>query len=169
MRWWQMRRHNWVQGKFEPKNPQKCMNLHMSNAKLPFARSSWEFNMFHYLDENKNVVRWGSEILDIPYIYDIDKARGIHKTHKYYPDIYCEIINKNGNIVKYLIEIKPNKQKNKPVKPKNKTRKAMMNYQNALCEYVKNKNKWKYAQMFCEGKNWQFKILTEKDIFTEGI
>ena len=31
----------------------------------------------------------------------------------------------------------------KPVKPKNKTRKAMMNYQRAVCEYVKNKNKWK--------------------------
>ena len=160
------KKRDWVQGEFTPKFPEKCMNLHMKSGKLPYARSSWEFKMFHWCDENRNVLRWGSEIIKIPYIFDMDKIKGIHKTHMYYPDIYCEVYNKQGKLNKFLIEIKPDKQKNKPTKPKTKTKKAMANYLYAVNEYVKNKNKWKYAKMFCEGKDWKFKILTENNIFT---
>jgi hypothetical protein len=162
-KWWHMKRKGWTQGPFSPKNREKCMNT--KSGSLPFARSSWEFRMFHWCDENKNVIRWGSEILAIPYIYDIEKAKGIHKVHKYYPDIYCEIRNNIGEIEKIVIEIKPNKQKNKPIKPKNRTRKALKNYTYAVCEYVKNQNKWKYARSFCSGKNWKFRILTEENLF----
>ena len=65
----------------------------------------------------------------------------------------------------YLIEIKPRKQESKPKVPRNKTRKAMKNYNIALIEYVKNKNKWKYAKRYCEGKDWRFKILNETNLF----
>lgn len=166
-KWWQMKRKGWVQGKFNPKNPNKCMN--MKAGKLPFARSSWEFYMFNWCDDNLNVIRWGSELFSIPYIYDIDKANHIHKTRKYYPDIYCEIKNKQNEINIYVIEIKPTRQKNKPVKPKNRTQKAIKNYNYAMCEFVKNQNKWKYARSFCEGKNWKFRLLTEKEIFNGDV
>jgi hypothetical protein len=168
--WWNMRRKgNWAQNTFNPKNPDKCLNMKMNNAKLPFYRSSWEAKMFNWCDENKNVVRWGSEILAIPYIYDIEKVKGIHKTHKYYPDLYCEIRNKQGLIEKFVIEIKPVKQKNKPIKPKRRTKKALKNYTYAVHEYVKNQNKWKYARSFCEGKNWKFRIVTEENIFNGEV
>lgn len=161
--WWKMRKGSWTQGVFNPEHPEKCINLR--KGKKPFARSSWEFKMMAWCDQNKNVVRWGSEIIAIPYIFDLEKVNGIHKTHNYYPDIYCEIRNKKGLIDIYIIEIKPIKQKNKPIVPKNKTRKAMKNYRYAVNEYVRNQNKWRYAKMFCEGKNWNFRILTEQNIF----
>jgi len=167
IKWWQMKRKGWVQGKFSPQYPEKCMNL--KSGKLPFARSSWEFYMFNMCDCNTNVIRWGSEILTIPYIYDIDKVKGVHKTRKYYPDIYCEIKNNKGEINTYVIEIKPHKQKNKPDKPKRRTQKALKNYNYAMCEYVKNQNKWKYARSFCDGKMWKFRILTEENIFNGEI
>ena len=170
IKWWIMKRKNgWLQNTFIPKNPNKCMNLNMKSGKMPYYRSSWELKMFNWCDENVNVIRWGSEILEIPYIYDIDKIKGIHKTRRYYPDIYCDIKNKQGIINTYVIEIKPNKQKNKPIAPKNKTKKAVQNYNYAMCEYVKNQNKWKYARSFCEGKMWKFRLLTEKNIFNGEI
>ena len=166
--WWFMKKKGgWMQNHFSPKNKEKCMNL--KNGKLPFYRSSWELKVFNWCDENKNVVRWGSEILEIPYIYDIDAVNGVHKTRKYYPDIYCEIRNKEGVLNTYVIEIKPVKQKDKPIKPKRQTVKAMRNYTYAVHEYVKNMNKWKYARSFCEGKNWKFRLLTENNIFNGEI
>lgn len=154
----------WKQGYFIPTYPEKCINI--KQGKNPFARSSWEFYMFNWCDKNANVIRWGSEIIKIPYIYDVEKVKGIHKTHMYYPDIYFEKL-KNGVKEIHLIEIKPIKQKNKPIVPKLKTKKAIRNYYKALYEYVKNQNKWKYARMFCEGKCWKFGLLTENEIFKD--
>lgn len=158
---------SWTQGKFTPKHPDKCVNIKV--GKKPFARSSWELKMMNWLDENKNVVKWGSEILKIPYVYDIDKVKGVQKLRHYYPDFYIELINKNSQLKKYVVEIKPGKQMVKPPMPKNKTRKAMKNYGYALYEYIKNKNKKKYAELFCEGKNWEYKVITEQDIFKEDL
>ena len=157
----------WKQGLFTPKFPDKCINV--TNGKRVFARSSWETKMFNWCDLNQNVVKWGSEIIKIPYIYDIDKSRGIHKTHNYTPDLYCEIRNNKGYIDKYIIEIKPQKQKDKPIAPKRRTPKAVRNYYLALYEYVRNQNKWRYANLFCEGKNWKFKVITDDTLFRRTI
>jgi len=149
----------WYQGEFTPKNPKKCINLTLGGQK-PFARSSWEMRLMNWCDSNKNVISWGSEIIKVPYIFEIDQ-----KLHNYYPDIWCKIKDKDGLVQTYLVEVKPDKQQKKPVPPRNKTRKAMMNYNLALREYVKNQNKWKYAKRFCAGKNWKFRIITEKILF----
>ena len=100
-----------------------------------------DLKIFDLGDLNQNVIKWGSEILEVPYIYDVDK-----KVHKYYPDIWCKLRGKDGKVQTYLIEIKPQKQESKPKLPRNKTRKAMRNYNIALLEYIKNQNKWKYAR-----------------------
>ena len=149
----------WHQSYFTPKFPEKCINT-QKKGKPPFARSSWETRMFNWCDLNQNVIQWGSEVLEVPYIFDIDK-----KVHRYYPDIWCKLKGKDGKTKTYLIEIKPKKQESKPKLPRNKTRKAMKNYNIALIEYIKNQNKWKYARIYCEGKNWQFKVLNETTLF----
>lgn len=149
----------WHQGEFKPKFPDKCLNIKM--GKMPIIyRSSWEKRFFNYCDSNNNVLKWGSEIFSISYIYDMDK-----KKHTYYPDVYCEAIDKTGKVVKYLIEIKPENQVCSPKPPKNKTQKSMKNFNYRMMEYIKNQNKWKYAKMFCEVRNLKFKVMTEQNLF----
>lgn len=150
--------NKFYQGVFTPKNPNKCINI--AKGKPPFARSSWETRAFNWCDTNANVIKWASELVKVPYIYEIDQ-----RLHNYFPDLYVEIIDKQGKLKKYLIEIKPDKQTSKPNPPKNKTKKALFNYNKALREWVKNQNKWKHAGMFCEGKDWVFRVVTERDLF----
>ena len=34
----------------------------------------------------------------------------------------------------------------------------------AVKEYITNQCKWKAAREFCESRNWEFQILTEKEL-----
>jgi len=146
------------QGYFTPLYPEKCINIKI--GKKIIYRSSWEQRFFSFCDSNKNVLSWASEVVEIKYIYDIDK-----KVHRYYPDMYCKMKKSDGNIVEYLIEIKPKKQLEKPKPPKNKTQKALKNFNYSMSTYIKNQNKWKYAKRYCETRNWNFRILTENELF----
>ena len=56
------------------------------------CRSLWERRMCKYLDENKNIIRWGSEELAIPYYSPVDK-----KLHRYYPDFLVEKRNPDND------------------------------------------------------------------------
>jgi hypothetical protein len=152
------KKSGWSKGNFRPLYPEKCINI--KKRKPIIYRSSWEQRFMNWCDTNSNVVLWGSEIFEIPYIYDIDK-----KLHRYYPDIYCEVKDNSGQIVKYLVEIKPKKQLKPPNPPKNKTYKALRNFNYSLMEHVKNKNKWKYAKRFCDTRNYKFKVITEDRLF----
>lgn len=143
------------QGQYLVENEQKYIG-----NKKPIFRSSWEKRMCTFFDTSRSVIKWGSEIVVIPYIYSIDQ-----KEHKYYTDFYAEIIDKQGNIKKWIVEVKPYKQTLKPKEPKNKTKKAMKNYMYAINTYIKNQDKWKYAKEFCDFNNLIFKIITEKNIF----
>ena len=119
------------------------------------CRSLWERRVCRYLDENNNVIRWGSEELTIPYYSPIDK-----KTHKYFPDFIAEIKNNNKDIKTVVIEVKPDKQTKPPKKPKRQTK----NYINECVTFTINEAKWKSAEQFCKKKRWKFIILTENDI-----
>jgi hypothetical protein len=52
------------------------------------------------------------------------------------------------------------KQTIKPIPKKNKRA-----YLNECITYETNRCKWKAASLFCEDKNWEFKILTEENLF----
>lgn len=112
------------------------------------------------MDENLNVIKWASENLTIPYLFEIDQ-----NIHRYTPDVYAEILDRNGTLKKYLVEIKPKKQLLEPIKPKNKNVKALLRYQKEMQEFVKNRNKWEAAKTLCRQKGWEFKIMTEEQIF----
>lgn len=136
--------------KYKPINPEK----YIGNLENIICRSSWERKVCKFLDLNENVIRWASEELAIPYFSHIDK-----KWHRYYPDFLCEVKDKSGKIRKQILEIKPEKQ-TKPPKKKN-----TVNYLNEMKTYSINNYKWEAAKKFCEENGWEFKILTEKDIF----
>lgn len=148
-------KNSWYQGVFIPQHPEKCINKNTIEY-----RSSWESRFCNWLDQNSSVIRWGYEVVSIPYRYDIDG-----RNHTYIVDFYAEILNKNNHIDKYLIEIKPKNQGEKPSMPKKKSMKSMKNYFYEAHNYIKNQNKWTSAQSFCQANGMIFKVLTKENLF----
>ena len=120
------------------------------------CRSLWERKVCKYLDTNENISRWGSEEIAIKYF-----SPGDNRVHRYYPDFIVEAITPNGGKKTKIIEVKPYKQTIPPEKGK----KRKKTYLNEVTTYMVNEAKWKAAQKFCEKRNWEFVILTEKELF----
>jgi hypothetical protein len=137
-------------GRFRPKNPQK----YKGDATNIIYRSTWEIKVMRYLDENPNIIWWGSEELPIPYISPIDKRK-----HRYFPDFIAKIRKSDGKVMTYIIEVKPEKQ----TKPPTQKRKTKTFIQEAMT-YEVNKAKWYAAEEFCKDHGWQFLVLTEKHL-----
>ena len=139
-------------GKFRPSNYLK----YKGDPSNIVYRSLWELKFMNYCDKNDNILEWGSEELWIPYVSPKD-----NRVHRYFPDFYIKYRNRQGNIQKSLIEIKPLKQTKKPnMSPKRKTKTWM----NEVVTYGVNQAKWRAAEEFCEDRLWDFKILTEKEL-----
>lgn len=150
-----MVKSEWYHGTFVPTNPAKCIN----KMAIQF-RSSWESRFCHWLDQNTSVRKWGFEVVTIPYRYDVDG-----RVHTYIVDFYAEIVNRDNKVDKYLIEIKPKKQGEKPTMPKNKTMKSMKNYLYESYTYIRNQNKWQAAQAYCQANGMTFKVLNKDNLF----
>lgn len=108
-----------------------------------------------YCDSSSNVLRWASEEVVIPYYSPVDK-----KQHRYFVDFLVEMHTKDG-IKTLLIEIKPKKQCMEPKKRQKVTR----SYITEVKTWLTNKAKWDAAKQVSEAKGWEFKILTEDDLF----
>jgi hypothetical protein len=140
------------QGKFHPRNPEK----YKGDVNNIVYRSSWELKFMRYCDRKEDILEWGSEEFFIPY-FDPTTER----VRRYFPDFYMKIKESSGNIVRYIVEVKPKKQTIKPqrtVKKRNKT------YINEVLTYEKNKAKWKAAEQFCEDRLIKFMIITEDEL-----
>jgi len=137
-------------GRFKPKNPQK----YKGDANNIIYRSTWEIKVMRYLDDNPNVIWWGSEELPIPYISPVDNKR-----HRYFPDFIAKMRKADGTVMTYVIEVKPEKQ----TQPPTQKRKTKTFFQEAIT-YEINKAKWFAAEEFCKDHGWQFLILTEKHL-----
>jgi len=109
-------------------------------------------------DENPNVLTWGSEEICIPYVSPVDGKR-----HRYYPDFILELKNKNGEIETLVVEVKPSKQTIEPKKPK--SGRITRGYISEVKTYAVNSAKWEAAKEACHLRGWNFRIITEKEIF----
>ena len=138
-------------GKYQPAFPQK----YKGNSQNIVYRSLWERKFMVYCDTNENILEWFSEEIAVPYRSPID-----NKIHRYFPDFYIKVKESNGQIKKYIIEIKPKKQTIEPIPQKRKTK----GYIYEVYEYVKNQAKWKAAEEWCADKGYEFKILSEQDL-----
>jgi len=141
---------NYHQGFYKIKNPQK----YRGDPTNIVYRSSWELKILKWLDDHPNVIWFASEELKIPYISPVDG-----KTHMYFPDFITKIKNKDNIETIYMLEVKPFKQTQLPVKRKN-----TKTYIQESMTYAVNQEKWKAAHIFCVKQGWQFKILTEKEM-----
>ena len=98
--------NNYLKGTFSPKHPEKCLNLNGRVQGHPITfRSSYEKIMANWLDLNNNILEWGSEITEIPYFSQIDG-----KSHRYITDFQFTCKTKDGELEKWLIEVKPSSQ-----------------------------------------------------------
>ena len=138
-------------GKFRPLNPQK----YKGDPTNIVYRSRWELVYMSRLDKDPSVIEWASEEHIIPYRSPID-----NRVHRYFVDFYVKKKFPDGSVKVALIEIKP-KAQTKP--PKIQT-KATKRYVSEVQTWGINSSKWKAAQDFCKDRNWQFLILTEKEL-----
>jgi len=127
----------------------------MGNPTNIVYRSMWERKFMKYCDQSANVLRWASEEIAIPYISPLDK-----KAHRYYVDFLVEIRQPEG-IKTWLIEIKPKRQCMEPKKRKRVT----TGYITEVRTWIVNNAKWNAAKTVCDQKGWEFKILTEDELF----
>lgn len=139
------------QGIYKPVNKSKYIGR--SN---PRYLSSWELKFFKWCDINPRVEKWSSESIIIPYICPLD-----NKVHRYFVDLFVQI-KEGNNIIKYLIEIKPEKQTKKPKTHGNKKNSTIL-YENMT--YIRNKAKWEAAVKWCKKKGYKFQIVTERNLF----
>ena len=118
-------------------------------------RSLWERKFMTYCDTNINIIEWGSEEMYVWYRSPID-----NRPHRYFPDFYIKARESNGQIKKYIIEVKPQRQTKPPARPKRQTK----GYLREAFEYAKNQAKWKAANEWCLDRGFEFKVITEKEL-----
>lgn len=137
------------QGIFRPQNPEKY------KGSLPIIyRSSLELKYFRFFDGNNAVLTWSSESIIVPYNNPLTG-----RVHRYFVDNSVSMRDKSGNIVKYLIEIKPH---SKLLPPSSSAKRSQKNTIMLQKEYAQNKAKWDAASQWSAKHGYQFLILTEK-------
>lgn len=136
-------------GRYIPTNPEK----YKGNPMKIIYRSLWERRLMVYCDNTEKVLEWGSEEIIIPYYSPLDG-----RMHRYFPDFYMKVRQKDGTIKKFIVEVKPKKDMRPPTQtPKRRTKKWLKEVQT----YAINRAKFKYANDFCRDRGLEFLILTE--------
>lgn len=138
-------------GFFSPKNPKK----YGGDPTQIIFRSLWERQVMKFFDENPAVVEWQSEEVIVPYISPVDNRK-----HRYFPDFIAKIKQADGSIKTYMFEVKPYKE---TIEPKRK--KVTQQFLNEVKTWGVNQAKWHYAREYCKDRGWEFKLITEKELF----
>ena len=138
------------QGFFKPKNPDK----YKGDPTNIIYRSGWELKLMIYLDNHKDILKWSSEEIIVPYRSPIDG-----RIHRYFPDFIVKVKKKDGQVMTHVIEVKPEHQTKAPTQKK-KTKKFL----EEQATFIINQSKWKAASEFCKDHGWKFQVLTEKDL-----
>ena len=157
-----------VQGQYHPKNTHKYV------GKYPITfRSSWELRLMKFFDENANVLQWTSESISIPYYDPIKK-----KMRRYFPDFSVVYMDKEKNIVKEIIEVKP--LKHSPVgdgivtnesfaraslKVPMQGKKKLKTYMREMATYITNIKKWEAMVLAAHKMGYRFRVMTESSLF----
>lgn len=138
----------YAQGKFKIRNPTK----YLGNQE-PTYRSGWEWRFMDFCDNNPSVISWASEPVRIPYFNPVT-----NKNTNYIPDFLIEYIDRDGQIHREMVEIKPSKER--VLEQARSQRDRVM--------WVINQAKWGAAQAWCQQRGVVFRVISEADIFHNG-
>ena len=122
-------------GRFSPKNPKK----YRGDPTKIYYRSLWERRFMVYCDNNDAILEWASEEFFIPYKSPVD-----NKVHRYFPDFFIKYKNKEGKIMREVIEVKP-KGQTKPPNPRSRRTRTYLR----------------------EDRKFGFRILTEDELLVK--
>ena len=140
---------NWAQGFYEVKNTEKYIGNHK-----PRYRSGWELTFMQFCDNNKNVLKWASEAMRIPYRHPLTG-----KMTMYVPDFFVVYVNRFNQQVAEVVEIKPKKQSIIESKVANAKDRIIVAINHA---------KWAAAKAYCKQNGFIFRVVTEDDLFYNG-
>jgi len=107
-----------------------------------------------WLDLTESIIKWSSESIQINYY---DPVQG--KVRRYYPDFFFEV--RDGK--RFIIEVKPKRDMVLAKKGKINKAQKMMREQ----VYLTNQAKFRAAEDYCKKAGFEFKILTEKELFNK--
>ena len=140
---------NFAQGVFTPTQPEKYIGKH-----LPRYRSGWEFTFMQFCDNNKSVLKWASEAIQIPYMHPLTGKRT-----NYIPDFFVVYVNKYGQQLAEIVEIKPKKQSLIESRVASAKDRAVVAINHA---------KWASAMAYCKQNGFTFRVITEDQLFHNG-
>jgi len=149
-------RNQKYKGKYKPTNPHK----YMGDSDNIIYRSMWERRCMKYFDGNPSILQWASEEVAIPYYDTLTK-----KVRRYFPDFLIKVKNKDGEEKTHLIEVKPSKDLSPPRSVQGKKRSTVL-YE--MRTFQMNRDKFASARKWCEDRNIQFDIWTEKHLQQRG-
>lgn len=138
-----------TKGFFKPRHPER----YKGDPKNIVYRSGWELRMMTWLDGHPSVSQWASEELIVWYA---DPVSG--NPRRYFPDFLAEIDNKV-----YMLEVKPFNQ-TQPSKAKTKRR-----FLKESMVFARNHAKFTAAERYCAKRGWEFKVLTERELFGHNV
>ena len=164
----QLSNSKYKQGYYKIQHPEKYIGQDYNKI---VYRSSWEYYLCCYLDNNPKILKWSGEGMVIPYIKSsIDGNNGKSKVSRYFIDFVYHQSSGDDNIIDVvLVEVKPHAETLPPVRPKNETNKSLQNYSYALKMYSTNLCKWEATRSFCNKKGWKFVIITEQHLKKAGL
>ena len=144
-------RHGKIQqGYYNCKHPYK----YVGDLTSIVYRSSWEFKFLRWCDNTESVLKFSSEPIHIPYLSPIDK-----RVHEYFVDFWVEMKDADGNVNRWLIEIKPERHIVMPEPPKVQTTKSLANHISQVKRVLTNLAKFQAARNFCKMQNMKFGVL----------
>jgi hypothetical protein len=138
----------YAQGLFTPKFPDKYIG-----KQTPKYRSSWEMALMTFFDNNKNILKWASESISIPYRHPYTS-----KMTNYIPDFFVVYVNNTNKQYAEVIEVKPRSQ----------TLMAEAKSKGDQQQVIINTAKWQACKAYCAQHGFTFRIITEHDLFVNG-
>jgi hypothetical protein len=142
-------------GRFKPTNYKK----YAGDPTNIIYRSLLERRFMVYCDTNPSIIEWNSEEVVVPYVSPLD-----NRYHRYFVDFWMKYKDKNGKIKTVLIEVKPDIQTREPVRKNSPTGKPTRRFLTEVMTWGVNQAKWKAAIEYAKDRNWEFKIITDKDL-----
>ena len=124
-----------------------------------FTEDSVGFWVRKEYDETSSILEWSSEEVVVPYVSPVD-----NRYHRYFVDFWMKYKDKNGEIKSVLIEVKPDIQTRPPVRKNTPNGKPTRRFINEVMTWGVNQAKWEAATKYSIERNWEFKIITDKDL-----